>query len=214
MDYLSVFGDIASELFIILFESISTMTLDTMIELFASVSLYAYPVLILLNAKIKTRKLNISKIDSKRNDILRYMYVKKTLFWMLMCSLYALSMLMDKDDLLNNLSSPTMVVYFGLSWGLIGVEMKSIYSAYKETKNVIYVPTLKRPSFWILMTVSGFKLWRLVFENGFGAPEQILAILDFMSYIFMFLSIFIFIFFDKEKDFVYKSLRKSRKIVI
>ena len=190
------------------------LTMDKAVELLANMSLYAYPVLIFLNAKIKTRKINAKKEDDSGNDILRYVYVKKTLFWMLMGVLYALSIGVNSYTSLAVLSSPTMVVYFGLSWGLISIEIKSIYRSYKEVKSSIYVPTLRRPSFWVLMAASVFKVWQLMTSGDFGAPSQLMAILDLSSYIFMASALFIFVFFDKKKDVVEKALIKSRKIVI
>ena len=198
----------------IIYQVFIGLTLDKAVEILANMSLYAYPILIFLNAKIKTRKLNAGKLGNSSNDILRYVYVKKTLFWMLMGSLYTSSIIMSGYASLAVLSSPTMVVYFGLSWGLISIEIKSIYRSYKEVKSSMYVPTLKRPSFWVLMAASVFKVWQLMTSGDFGAPSQLMAILDLTSYVFMAVSLFVFVFFDKKKDVVEKALIKSRKIVI
>lgn len=198
-----------------LLEVFSIFTLNRAIEIFASISLYSFPLLMFFNAKIHTRKLDLE--PGKRasvNDILRFMYVKKTLYWLLMLILYIASIILADIQNMKILVYPIMLTYFGFSFGLISIEIKSILSSYKEIKSELYTPILKRWSFWILMGLSIFKVWQFSGGGNFGAPSQIVAILDLASYGFIFISVFVFVYFDKKKDLIEKALRKSRKIVI
>lgn len=198
-----------------LLELLNILTLDKAIEIFASLSLYSFPVLMFLNAKIQTRRLDLlSKEHASVNDELRYMYVKKSLHWTLMLILYIASILLGETDNMANLVYPTAIVYFGYSFGIISIEIKSILISYKEVKSELYTPVLKRYSFWVLMVASTFKVWQFSKIGAFGAPSQVIAILDLTSYAFIFISLFIFIYFDKKKNLVEKVLSKSRKIII
>ena len=199
----------------LLLELFKSFTLDKAIEVFASLSLYSLPILIFLNAKIQTRRLDLlSKDHNLMNDQLRYMYVKKTLHWILVLILYIASVILKDIQDMANLVFPVMLVYFGTTFGFISIEIKSILSSYKEVKSELYTPILKRFSFWVLVVASAFKAWQLSIGGNFGAPAQIIAILDLASYIFIFGSLFVFVYFDKRKNLVEKALKKSRKIVI
>ena len=198
-----------------LLEIFGAVTLGKTIEIFASLSIYSFPVLMFLNMKIQSRRMDLlSKDHISMNDMLRLLYVKKVLQWILILVLYIASIILGKTEDMSNLVYPISIVYFGYSWALISIEIKSILSSYKEVKSELYVPVLKRYSFWILMLASTFKVWQFSRGTDFGAPSQIIAILDLASYTFIFGSLFIFVYFDKRKNIIEKTLRKSRKIVI
>jgi len=188
------------------------MTIDSLIEAFANMSLYAYPILMLFNAKLKTRKLSIKNEKFNSRDLTR-VYVTETLFWVLMCMLYSVSLYMENDVTLNVLARPTMVVYFGLSWGLISIELKSIFSSYREVKSKVYVSAFKRMSFWVLALTSAFKVWRLFVGDTFGTPQQLMAIIDLLTYVAIFIALIVFLFFDKKKNVIQKAMMKSNIIV-
>ena len=199
----------------LLLELFNTVTLNKAIDLFAQLSLYSYPLLMFLNSKIQLRRLELASGEhTSINSELRVMYVQKTLYWLLMLVLYLSSIMLAGTTSMANLSYPVALVYLGFSWGIISIEIKSILSSYKEVKSALYVPVLKRTSFWILSLTSLFKVYQLSVGQIFGAPSQIIAIIDLGSYGFIFISLFIFVYFDKKRNLVDKALRKSRKIVI
>lgn len=196
-------------------ELFNALTLNKAIDVFASLSLYSYPILIFLNSKIQTRRLELTlKAHTPLNDELRSMYVRKTLYWMITLVLYITSIVLSTTDNMTNLVYPIMTVYFGTIWGFISIEIKSILSSYKEIKSELYTPTLKRTSFWVLTLTSLFKVYQFTAGGKFGAPSQVIAMLDLASYGFIFVSLFIFIYFDKRRNLVEKALKKSRQIVI
>lgn len=196
-------------------EIFSILTLDSAIEIFASISLYSFPLLFLFNGKIITRKLDLKRgARDDMSSILRKMYVRKTLYFSLMLVLYIANIILAGIDSMVMLVYPVMLTYFGFSFALISIEIKSILSSYKEIKSEIYTPVLKRSSFWMLIGASMVKVWQLSGGGNFGSPSQIVAILDLSAWGFIFISVFIFVFFDKKKNIIEKALRKSRKIVI
>ncbi len=66
----------------------------------------------------------------------------------------------------------------------------------------------------MLTGASLFKVYQFTAGGNFGAPSQVIAMLDLASYGFIFVSLFIFIYFDKKRNLVDKALKKSRQIVI
>ena len=197
-----------------IFEMLKAITLNEAIGIFANLSLFSFPILMFFNSKIQVRRLELTSNDhTSVNNELRSIYVKKTLYWMLTLVLYISSVILSDIQSMLNLVYPIMLVYFGAIWGFISIEIRSILSSYKEVKSELYTPTLKRKSFWVLMGASAFKTWQLSRGDGFE-PSQIIAILDLLSYAFIFTSLFVFIYFDKKKNLVEKALNKSRKIVI
>lgn len=196
-------------------ELFNIFTMDRAIELFASISLYSFPLLFFFNSKIQTRKYDLKHIVCDDiNDALRKMYVKKTLYFLLMLALYVSSIMLIDIESVAGLVYPLTLTYFGFSFGLISIEIKSILSSYKEVKSEIYTPVFKRWSFWVLTLSSIFKFWQLSGIGTLGAPSQIVAALDLASYGFIFISVFVFVYFDKKKNLIERTLKKSRKIVI
>ena len=199
----------------LLLELFSTVSLDRAVEIFASISLYSFPLLFFFNGKIITRKLDLKKgTHDDMNDTLRRMYIRKTLYFLLMLVLYIANIILADTQSMTMLVYPIMLTYFGLSFALISIEIKSILTSYKEVKSALYTPVLKRWSFWVLMGSSAFKLWQFSGASNHMEPSQIIAILDMMSYGFIFISVFVFVYFDKKKNITERALRKSRKIVI
>lgn len=197
-----------------LLEIFNILTLNEAIEVFASISLYSYPLLMLFNGKIITRKLDLKQdVHDEMSDTLRKMYVTKTLYFLLILALYIANIILADTKNMSMLVYPIMLTYFGFSFALISIEIKSILSSYKEVKSALYTPIFKRWSFWILIGASSVKVWQLSGGN-FGAPSQVVAILDLASYGFIFISVFVFVYFDKRKNIIEKALRKSRRIVI
>ena len=131
-----------------------------------------------------------------------------------MLTLYIASIMLIDIEGVSGLVYPLTLTYFGFSFGLISIEIKSILSSYKEVKSEIYTPMLKRWSFWILALSSIFKFWQLSGIGSLGAPSQVVAALDLASYGFIFISVFMFVYFDKKRNLVEKALKKSRKIII
>ena len=197
-----------------LLEMFSIFTLDKAIEAFANVSLYLYPLLMLFNGKIIMRKLDLKQgVHDETSNILRKMYVTKTLYFLLMLILYIANIILADTQNMAMLVYPIMLMYFGFSFALISIEIKSILFSYKEVRSELYSPIFKRWSFWILIGASSMKVWQLSGGN-FGEASQVVAILDLASYGFIFMSVFVFIYFDKKKNIIEKTLKKSRKIVI
>ena len=196
-------------------EIFNTFTIGKAVEIFASISLYSFPLLFFFNSKIQTRKYDLKHIVCDNvSDELRKMYTRKTLYFLLMLALYIASIMLVDIEGISGLVYPLTLTYFGFSFGLISIEIKSILSSYKEVKSEIYTPVLKRWSFWILALSSTFKFWQLSGIGGHIAPSQVVAALDLASYGFIFISVFVFVYFDKRRNLVDKALKKSRKIVI
>ena len=198
-----------------LLEIFNILTLNEAISIFSNISLYSFPLLFFFNGKIIVRKLDLKQgSHDDMNNILREMYIKKTLYFLLMLALYIANIILADTKNMAMLVYPVMLTYFGTSFALISIEIKSILSSYKEVKSALYTPVFKRWSFWILIIASIVKLWQLSGGGNFGAPSQIVAALDLASYGFIFISVFVFVYFDKKKDLTERALRKSRKIVI
>ena len=199
----------------LLLELFNIITIEKAVEIFASISLYSFPLLFFFNGKIIMRKLDLNLIaHDSANNTLRDMYVRKTLYFLLMLVLYIGSIMLADIQSVTGLVYPLTLTYFGFSFGLISIEIKSILSSYKEVKSKLYTPVLKRWSFWILTGASIVKVWQLSSHGNSGSPSQIVAILDLGAWGFIFISVFVFVYFDKRKNVVEKALSKSRKIVI
>lgn len=210
------YQEILLDLFKLLLEVVGEITLDNVIDLFAHFSLFTFPVLMLFGIKLNSRRVNMLNGNINmwdKSDELYAMYIKKTLSWVLMCFLYGLSIFMLEYPTLKPLSSPTAFVSLGFSWGLISVEIRFILDLYRRFKSKAYIPAFKRVSFWLFLIASTFKVIRLTSGETFGTPEQIMSIIDLSTYLFIFLSFFVFFFFDRRKNIIHKAITKSNRIV-